>query len=89
MHTMNYVVADGKSNWLEGIILVGESWLGITRMDVPLSHPQVCMSSLRRRSGSIQVRRHFAKVMIIQCGLTPYPGSNFSTNLAVCSTSKW
>ena len=23
VHTMGYVVADGKSNWLEGIILMG------------------------------------------------------------------
>jgi Ca2+:H+ antiporter len=23
VHTMSYVVADGKSNWLEGLILIG------------------------------------------------------------------
>lgn len=25
VHTMNYVVADGKSNWMEGLILVCKS----------------------------------------------------------------
>ncbi|GJE88646.1 sodium/calcium exchanger protein-domain-containing protein [Phanerochaete sordida] len=52
VNTMGYVVADGKSNWLEGLILIG---------------------------------------LYIVAAVTFwfYPGSNFSTNLAVCSTSKW
>ncbi|KAJ3537674.1 hypothetical protein NM688_g6647 [Phlebia brevispora] len=50
VHTMNYVIADGKSNWLEGIILVG-------------------------------------LYVVAAVTFWFYPGSNFSTNLAVCYTS--
>ncbi|KAI0671627.1 Sodium/calcium exchanger protein-domain-containing protein [Trametes maxima] len=50
VHTMGYVVADGKSNWLEGVILV-------------------CL------------------YIVIAVTFWFYPGSNFSTNLAVCTES--
>ncbi|KAK7691087.1 hypothetical protein QCA50_006190 [Cerrena zonata] len=50
VHTMGYVVADGRSNWLEGVILV-------------------CL------------------YVVVAVSFWFYPGSNFSTNLAVCSTS--
>ncbi|KAL1949373.1 hypothetical protein VTO73DRAFT_8254 [Trametes versicolor] len=50
VHTMGYVVADGKSNWLEGVILV-------------------CL------------------YVVIAVTFWFYPGSNFSTNLAVCTES--
>ncbi|KAI0710273.1 Sodium/calcium exchanger protein-domain-containing protein [Earliella scabrosa] len=50
VHTMSYVVADGKSNWLEGVILV-------------------CL------------------YIVIAVTFWFYPGSNFSTNLAVCTSS--
>ncbi|KAI0775305.1 Sodium/calcium exchanger protein-domain-containing protein [Trametes elegans] len=50
VHTMSYVVADGKSNWLEGVILV-------------------CL------------------YIVIAVTFWFYPGSNFSTNLAVCTES--
>ncbi|KAI1797224.1 Sodium/calcium exchanger protein-domain-containing protein [Ganoderma leucocontextum] len=50
MNTMGYVVADGKSNWLEGVILV-------------------CL------------------YIVIAVTFWFYPGSNFSSNLAVCTTT--
>ncbi|OBZ72188.1 Vacuolar calcium ion transporter [Grifola frondosa] len=50
VHTMGYVVADGKSNWLEGVILV-------------------CL------------------YIVIAVTFWFYPGSNFSSNLAVCVNS--
>ncbi|KAI0635821.1 Sodium/calcium exchanger protein-domain-containing protein [Trametes polyzona] len=50
VHTMGYVVADGKSNWLEGVILI-------------------CL------------------YIVIAVTFWFYPGSNFSTNLAVCTES--
>ncbi|TBU32650.1 Sodium/calcium exchanger protein-domain-containing protein [Dichomitus squalens] len=50
VHTMGYVVADGKSNWLEGVILI-------------------CL------------------YIVIAVTFWFYPGSNFSSNLAVCTTS--
>ncbi|KAI0078827.1 hypothetical protein K474DRAFT_1641003 [Panus rudis PR-1116 ss-1] len=50
VHTMGYVVADGRSNWLEGVILV-------------------CL------------------YIVIAVSFWFYPGSNFSSTLAVCSTS--
>ncbi|KAI0833341.1 Sodium/calcium exchanger protein-domain-containing protein [Trametes gibbosa] len=50
VHTMGYVVADGKSNWLEGVILV-------------------CL------------------YVVIAVTFWFYPGSNFSSNLAVCTES--
>ncbi|KAI0749412.1 Sodium/calcium exchanger protein-domain-containing protein [Daedaleopsis nitida] len=50
VHTMGYVVADGKSNWLEGVILV-------------------CL------------------YIVIAVTFWFYPGSNFSTTLAVCTES--
>ncbi|EMD33512.1 hypothetical protein CERSUDRAFT_98615 [Gelatoporia subvermispora B] len=49
VHTMGYVVADGKSNWLEGVILV-------------------CL------------------YVVIAVAFWFYPGSNFSSSLAVCSS---
>ncbi|KAI0714322.1 Sodium/calcium exchanger protein-domain-containing protein [Cerioporus squamosus] len=50
VHTMGYVVADGKSNWLEGVILI-------------------CL------------------YIVIAVTFWFYPGSNFSTNLAICTES--
>ncbi|KAI0661629.1 Sodium/calcium exchanger protein-domain-containing protein [Cubamyces menziesii] len=50
VHTMGYVVADGKSNWLEGVILV-------------------CL------------------YVVIAVTFWFYPGSNFSSNLAICTES--
>ncbi|KAL4248011.1 Ca(2+):cation antiporter (CaCA) family protein [Abortiporus biennis] len=50
VHTMGYVVADGRSNWLEGLILV-------------------------------------SLYVVIAVTSWFYPGSSFSTNLAICSTS--
>ncbi|THH33196.1 hypothetical protein EUX98_g983 [Antrodiella citrinella] len=50
VHTMGYVVADGRSNWLEGVILV-------------------CL------------------YVVIAVTFWFYPGSEFSSSLAVCSTS--
>ncbi|RDX57402.1 hypothetical protein OH76DRAFT_1476798 [Lentinus brumalis] len=50
VHTMGYVVADGKSNWLEGVILI-------------------CL------------------YVVIAVTFWFYPGSNFSTNLAICTES--
>ncbi|KAI0091210.1 Sodium/calcium exchanger protein-domain-containing protein [Irpex rosettiformis] len=50
VHTMGYVVADGKSNWLEGLILIG-------------------------------------LYIVAAVAFWFYPGSNFSSTLAVCSTS--
>ncbi|KAI8980097.1 Sodium/calcium exchanger protein-domain-containing protein [Trametes punicea] len=50
VQTMGYVVADGKSNWLEGVILV-------------------CL------------------YVVIAVTFWFYPGSNFSSNLAVCTES--
>ncbi|KAI0368664.1 hypothetical protein BV20DRAFT_969053 [Pilatotrama ljubarskyi] len=50
VHTMGYVVADGKSNWLEGVILV-------------------CL------------------YIVIAVTFWFYPGSNFSSNLAICTES--
>ncbi|TCD70448.1 hypothetical protein EIP91_003529 [Steccherinum ochraceum] len=50
VNTMGYVVADGRSNWLEGVILV-------------------CL------------------YVVIAVTFWFYPGSEFSSNLAVCSTS--
>nr|VWO99168.1 Response regulatory domain-containing protein [Ganoderma boninense] len=50
VHTMGYVVADGKSNWLEGVILM-------------------CL------------------YIVIAVTFWFYPGSNFSSNLAVCTTT--
>ncbi|OCH86071.1 hypothetical protein OBBRIDRAFT_783856 [Obba rivulosa] len=49
VHTMGYVVADGKSNWLEGVILV-------------------CL------------------YVVIAVAFWFYPGSNFSSTLAVCAS---
>ncbi|KAI0690168.1 hypothetical protein BC835DRAFT_1417988 [Cytidiella melzeri] len=50
VHTMSYVVADGKSNWLEGLILIG-------------------------------------LYVVSAVTFWFYPGSNFSSTLAVCSTT--
>ncbi|KIP05832.1 hypothetical protein PHLGIDRAFT_73597, partial [Phlebiopsis gigantea 11061_1 CR5-6] len=69
VHTMGYVVADGKSNWLEGLILIG---LYIVAAVTFWFYPGRCKEAVRFPCCSLSV-----------------PGSNFSTNLAVCSTSTW
>ena len=72
VHTMGYVVADGKSNWLEGIILMG---LYIVAAVTFWFYPGMVRLCCRRR------------IVLLTPGTLL--GSNFSTNLAVCSTSKW
>ncbi len=47
VHTMNYVVADGKSNWLEGLILVCKTTT-ISVLQAPRIY-YLCRSLCRRR----------------------------------------
>lgn len=51
--TVNYVIQDGKSNWLEGLILMCTSFSGCN--DIRLTLFQAYMSFLPSLSGSILV----------------------------------
>lgn len=65
---MSYVVADGKSNWLEGLILIGL---------LPFPHGQLCALIF-----------YLTGLYIVAAvAFWFYPGSNFSSTLAVCSTA--
>jgi Ca2+:H+ antiporter len=69
VHTMSYVVADGKSNWLEGLILIGK------------------MSTLKYLTLKSSHSLSTGLYVVAAVTFWFYPGSNFSSTLAVCSTS--
>lgn len=71
VHTMGYVVADGRSNWLEGMILVCQYQI------------QIIPEWLYIGTDTLWIGLY----VVVAVSFWFYPGSNFSTNLAVCSTS--
>ncbi|KIK12978.1 hypothetical protein PISMIDRAFT_119876, partial [Pisolithus microcarpus 441] len=57
--TVNYVVQDGKSNWLEGMLLMSKSFISLRRCGSSRRsrvNGQLCISSFASHSGITPVR---------------------------------